>query len=110
MTTVKTFAEHIFEKLENQLVEVLIGESYEELQLDQLTSNYPAVVVGKIIEAFGNVLVLDCSYYEKKQLKSNKILYINDFTIKCLSPIDGNVSIEELLLRSRNTKAIKVNT
>ena len=42
--------------------------------------------------------------------KNNKILYINDFTIKCLSPIDGNVSIEELLLRSRNTKAIKVNT
>lgn len=107
MTTTKTFAEHICENLKNEIIEVLIGESYEELQLDQLNANYPAMIVGRVIDAYGDVLVLDCFYYEKKQLKKDKILYLNGFHIKCLSKIDGNVSIEDLLLRSRNTKSIK---
>jgi hypothetical protein len=102
----KTFAEKINEDLNGKLVEILIGESYEELQLDQMSSNYPAVIVGKVIGAFGNALVLECAYVENRALKFGKKVYLNDFTIQYLSELDGKCSLEDLLLKSKDTKQI----
>jgi len=102
----KTYAEHIAENLKGKLIEIMIGESYEELQLDQLSSNYPAVVVGSVESAMGNVLVLNCVYIENRTLKFGKKIYLNDYSIQYLSELDGKCSLEDLLLRSKDTKQI----
>lgn len=102
----KTFAEKINEDLNGKLVEILIGESYEELQLDQISANYPAVIVGKVIDAIGNVLILDCAYIENRSFKFGKKIYLNDYNITYLSEVDSKCSLEDLLLRSKDTKQI----
>jgi len=102
----KSFAEKVAEDLKDKLVEILIGESYEELQLDQMSSNYPAVIVGKVLEGFGNVLVLDCAYVENRHIRFGKKIYLNDYTIQYLSELDGKCSLEDLLLRAKDTKQI----
>lgn len=103
----KTFAEHILEELKDKLVEIMIGESYEELALDQISNNYPAIIVGKIINAFGNILVLECLYIKGKEIKSGKKIYINDFSIKVLTEVDGFCNLEDLLMRGNDAKLIK---
>lgn len=103
----KTYAEVIFDKLNGKLVEILIGESYEELTLDQISSHYPAVIVGKVVEACGQVLILDCLYVNNRQHSFGKTVYLNDYSIKMLSEIDDKSTIEDLLLRGRDTRAIR---
>lgn len=103
----KTYAEHIAEELNGKLVEILVGESYEELVLDQVSSHYPAVIVGKIVGAFGNMLVLDCLYIDKsKKISHGKKIYLNDYCIKILSEVDDKCVLEDLLLRGNDTRIL----
>lgn len=103
----KTYAEFINETLNDKMVEILIGESYEELTLDQMSSHYPAVIIGKVISACGNALVLDCLFIKNRKHVFGKKLIVNDFAIKMISEVDDKCTLEDLLLRGRDTRAIK---
>lgn len=102
----KTYAEAIYDDLKDKTVEMLIGESYEELSLDQMTSHYPAVIVGKVVNAIGQTLVLDCLYVRNRKAVFGKRVYINDFCIKLISEVDDKCVLEDLLLRGRDTRSI----
>jgi len=102
----KTFAEMIGERLNGKLIEVMIGESYEELQLDQMSSNYPAVIIGRVLEGAGNLLLLDCAYIENRAIRFGKKVYLFDYTIQYISECDGKCNLEDLLFRSKDVKQV----
>ena len=61
-----TFAELIAKTMKDKVVEVYIGDSYEDIKYDDSTTKYPAVLVGKVVTAYAECLVLNCIYVDKK--------------------------------------------
>lgn len=100
----KTFAEFLAEALQDQLVEIYLGDAYEEVSTEQISVSYPAVFCGKIISAYRECLMINTIYVDKnKQVKSGQILFINERAIRALSQIDGDSILEDAFLRSKES-------
>lgn len=100
--TGKTFAEFLSEALKDTLVEIYLGDAYEQVSTEQISTPYPAVFCGKIVSAYKECLVINCAYVDKhKKLKSGKFVFINERAIRGLSAIDGSGSpLQSLFWRS----------
>lgn len=104
----KTFAEFIVEVYKDKLVEIYLGDSYENISTDQVSVSYPAVFCGKVIGAFKECLILDCSYHnlEKKSISFGHFLFINERSIRALSEANENSNMQGMFLRSSDIKSI----
>lgn len=103
----KFMAEFIASVLENKIVEIYLGNSYEELNFDQFKQDYPSVLVGKVVSAYGNCLVLETVYINGSNKESiGKLLFINDISIHAVSEVVGDSSLEDVMFRSRETKKL----
>lgn len=103
----KTFAEFLAVALEDKLIEIYLGDSYEEVTTDQISSSYPAVFCGKIVSAYRECLIINCVYVNKaKQMSDGSIIFVNERAIRALKVIDGLGILEEMFTRSK--ESIKV--
>lgn len=107
----KTFAEFLSELFTGKYVEIYLGDSYEEVSTEQISTNYPAVFCGKVITAFKECLVLNSVYVDKQsnKMKLGNMLFVNERAIRGLTEIDGQGIMEDMFLRSKETKIIKDN-
>lgn len=107
----KTFAEFLAELFKDTLVEIYLGDSYEEVSMEQISVNYPAVFCGKIIAAYKECLVISAAYIDKKskKLKLGNLMFISERAIRALSPVDGTGILEDMFLRSKECLDIKKN-
>lgn len=104
----KTFAEFIAELFNNRFIEVYVGDSYEEVSTEQVSTSYPAVFCGKVIGAYKECIILNAAHIDKsKKLKLGNILFINERAVRGLTEIDGEGIFEEMLLRSKESLDIK---
>lgn len=105
----KTFAEFIVQMFEGKYVEIYLGDSYEEVSLEQTSTSYPAVFCGKVIAAFKECLILNSAHVDKvsKKMKLGNMILINERAIRGLTEIDGNGTMEDLFLRSRESLIVK---
>jgi formate/nitrite transporter FocA (FNT family) len=104
----KTFAEFIAELFNERFVEIYVGDSYEEVSTEQISTNYPAVFCGKVIGAYREALILSAAYIgQDKKLQLGNILFVNERSIRGMTEIDGNGIFEEMFLRSRESLAVK---
>jgi hypothetical protein len=103
----KTFAELIAYIFKDKLIEIYLGDSYEEVRTEQISTNYPSVFCGKVLGAFKECLIINCMYESDKKMKPGNILFINERSIRALTEVDNNGVIEDLFVRSRETPAIK---
>lgn len=112
----KTFAEFLGEVFKDQFVEVYLGDSYEEVSVEQISVSYPAVYCGKVIGAYRECLILNCGYAERsrgpakktgRDFKLGQIIFINERAIRVLSPVDETHVIEDSIIRSRESISIK---
>lgn len=105
----KTFAEFIAHMFENKYIEIYLGDSYEEVSLEQTSTSYPAVFCGKVISAFKECLILNSAHVDKinNKMKLGNIVFINERAIRGLTEIDGSGTMEDLFLRSRESLDIK---
>lgn len=105
----KTFAEFIAEVFKDKYVEIYLGDTYEDISTEQISTSYPAVFCGKVISAFKECLVLDSFYADKinKKLKSGNIVFISERAIKALTQIDGEGIMEDMFLRSKESLLVK---
>lgn len=104
----KTFAEFIAELFKDKFIEIYLGDAYETISTEQVSSAYPAVFCGKVVGAFKECLVLNSIYVDKsKKAKLGNILFINERALRGLTEVDENGSIEEMFLRSRECATIK---
>ncbi|CAB4197096.1 hypothetical protein UFOVP1290_616 [uncultured Caudovirales phage] len=105
----KTFAEFIAELFADKYIELYLGDSYEEVSVEQISTAYPAVFCGKVIGAFKECLIINCIYVDKidKKMRSGHIAFINERAIRGLGEINGNGIMEDMFLRSRESLIIK---
>lgn len=106
----KTFAEFLATALKDQYIEIYLGDSYEEVSTEQISTSYPAVFCGKVVTAYKECLVLNCAYVnENKKLQSGNLLFINERAIRALDIIDGNGVLQDMFWRSsESTNMIKM--
>lgn len=103
--TGKSFAEFIATVFKDKLVEIYVGDSYEEIKFEQTSNKYPAVFCGKIIGAYRECLIIDCAYVDQKtkHLKFGNMLFLSERAIRGLNEVDGNGTLEEMFIRSKST-------
>src|ERR1700722_6370043 len=82
-----TFAELIAKVWSGQLVEIYMGDAYEDLKSDDSTTRVAAVVIGRVITAYAECIVLDCAYIDQKtkQAKLGNIICLNERGIRTIS-------------------------
>jgi hypothetical protein len=104
----KTFAEFLVEVFKDKFVEIYVGDSFEDLSTEQVSTPYPAVFCGKVVAAYRECIVISCVFVNKgRHLQLGNLLFINERAIRALNEIDGNGIMDEMMLRSKDSIGIK---
>lgn len=106
---VKTLAEFVATIFKDKFIEIYLGDSYEEVSLEQTSTSYPAVFCGKVIGAYRECLVISSVYVSEasKAPKMGNLMFISERAIRALNEIDGNGIMEDMFLRSKESLNIK---
>lgn len=103
----KTFAEFLVEVFKDKFVEIYLGDEYESVSVEQISTPYPAVFCGKVVAAYKECLVISCVYVnEQKKMQTGNLLFINERAIRALDEIDGNGVLQDLFWRSADSKSL----
>lgn len=104
----KTLAEFIATIFKDKFIEIYLGDSYEEVSMEQTSQAYPAVFCGKVVAAYKECLVLNSVYVnEKRELTLGNLVFVSERAIRGLNEIDGKGTMEEMFLRSSESIEIK---
>lgn len=104
----KTFAEFIADMFQGKFLEVYVGDAYEDVSTEQVSTTYPAVFCGKVIAAYRECLIVNCAFAnQSRHLQLGNIVFINERAIRALNEVDGNGVMEDMMLRSKETLDIK---
>ncbi len=104
----KTFAEFIVSLFKDKFIEIYLGDSYEEVSVEQISTAYPAVFVGKVVGAFKECLVINAAYISKdKKLRLGNLMFISERAIRALNEVDENGIIGDMFLRSKESLDVK---
>lgn len=104
----KTFAEFIVEVFRDKFVEIYVGDAYEDISMEQVSTSYPAVFCGKVIGAYRECLIISSAFVgQNNKLQLGNMMFISERAIRALNQIDGNGTIEEMMLRSKESLDIK---
>lgn len=106
----KTIAEFIATLFNGKFIEIYLGDSYEEVSTEQVSTSYPAVFCGKVVAAYKECLIINSVYIDKtKKMKLGNLMFISERAIRGLNEIDGNGIIGDMFLRSQESLDIKNN-
>lgn len=108
--TGKTFAEFLVELFKDKFIEVYVGDAYEDVSTEQISTTYPAVFCGKVVAAYRECLILNCAYASSHtggHIQMGNMVFVNERAIRALNEIDGKGTIEDMMLRSKESLAIK---
>lgn len=105
----KTFAEFIAELFKDRIIEIYMGDSFEEVSVEQISTSYPAVFCGKVIGAYRECLIIN-SYYtshtkDGKVTNPGNVVFLNERGIRGLTEIDGQGTINDLFVKSGRESA-----
>lgn len=105
----KTFAEFIVTVFKGKFIEIYLGDAYEDVSTEQISTSYPAVFCGQVVAAYRECLILNSIFTNpaSKQLQLGNMVFISERAIRGLNEIDGNGIIEDMFLRSRESLDIK---
>ena len=104
----KTFAEFIVEVFRDQFIEIYVGDSYEDVSTEQVSTTYPAVFCGKVVGAYRECLIISSAFVaQNNKLQLGNLMFISERAIRALNQIDGNGTIEDMMLRSKESLDIK---
>jgi hypothetical protein len=107
---VKTsFAELIAKIWTGKLLEIYVGDTYEDIKYDDSTQKYAAVVIGKVIAAYGECLVLNCAYVEQgsKKICFGNLITLNERSVRFITEVDGNGILKDCFLSTRDSRIVK---
>lgn len=104
----KTFAEFLAVIFKDRLIEVYLGDAYEDISTEQISTTYPAVFVGKVVGAYRECLILNCAFVNKgRHLQLGNMMFVNERAIRALNEVDGNGTLEDMMLRSKESLDIR---
>jgi hypothetical protein len=104
----KTFAEFLATIFYDKFLEIYVGDTYEDVSTEQVSTSYPSVFCGKVVAAYRECLVLNCTFVgQNKHLQLGNMIFINERAIRALTEVDGNGTISDMMLLSKETLDIK---
>jgi hypothetical protein len=104
LDTRQTFAEFIAAIFKDKFIEIYLGDSYEEVSTEQVSTAYPAVFCGKVVAAYKECLVVSSVYVDVgNKLQLGNMLFISERAIRALNEIDGKGIMEDMFLRSKES-------
>jgi hypothetical protein len=104
----KTFAEFIAELFNNEFLEIYVGDTYEQISVEQISVEYPAVFCGKVVGAYKECLIISAAYIDdNKKMKLGNLMFINERAIRSLSPLENNSPLEDMFLRGKEAILVK---
>ena|ERR1035437_4971134 len=104
----KTFAEFIVEIFKDKFIEIYVGDAYEDVSTEQISTAYPAVFCGKVVGAYRECLIINCAYVgQNRHLQLGNMMFISERAIRALNEIDGNGTMEDMMLRSKESLDLK---
>ncbi len=106
---VKTFAEFIAEVFKDKFIEIYLGDSYESVTTEQISTPYAAVFCGKVVAAYKECLIINSAYVSpvSKKIEIGNIIFISERSIRGLTEIDGGGQMDDVFLRSHDAIYIK---
>jgi len=94
--------------LKGKLLEISIGDDYEELVMSDHVKKVNGVIYGFLKDIVDDFIILDCFYINKQnEIKSGNIIYINTWAIKAFTEVNSSGSLNDVLLGSGHTRKIK---
>jgi hypothetical protein len=104
-----SLAEIVFAAYQGKIIEVYVGDTYEDIKYEDSNKCYPAVVIGKVVAAFKECLVLNCAFIDQssKKPRFGNIIFLNERSIRFITEVDSNGLLREVFLNSRDAKIIK---
>lgn len=105
-----SFAEIVAKIYKDKLVEIYVGDTYESLSTDQVSEDYPSVYCGIVEAAYGNALVVNCSYLDDQNHATfGHYVMIHGFSIVLVKEVMGKEgkTMEDLMDRSSVTRFVK---
>jgi len=104
----KTFAEFLAEIFKDKFIEVYVGDAYEDVSTEQISTTYPAVFCGKVVAAYRECLILNCAFVgNNRHLQMGNMMFVNERAIRALNEVDGRGTLEDMMLRSKETLDIR---
>lgn len=96
----KTYVESLVDFLKDKLVELYVGDQYEQVAYSDNTQNVSSVLVGKIVGGEGDCLIFDSLYRDKidKKQKHGNIVYINGYNIRAACELNGSGSFRDSIV------------
>jgi len=95
-------------KLKGELVEVSVGDDYEDIVLSDTTKKVNGVIFGVLEDIVDDFMILNSLYVNKDgEIKTGNIVYINIFQIKIFTKIKSQGSLNDVLLSSAHSRRIK---
>lgn len=94
--------------LKNELLEVSVGDEYEELLTSDTVKKINGVIYGVLLNIIDDLMVLDCYYLNKNnQLVSGNIVYINTWAVKMFTKANSEGSLKDVMLSAAHTRKMK---
>lgn len=95
--------------LKGKLLEVSIGDEYEELVMADHVKKVNGVIYGVLQDITGDFFVLNCYHITKEgQLSDGNIVYLNSWNIKAFTEVNSHGCLNDVFLSSSHTHKMKV--
>ena len=107
-----SMAEFIFSTLKGKFVEIYVGDTYETVDVEQISMATPAIFFGKVLGAFRECLIIDAVYMGKDSKPHlGNMIFINERAIMAITEASDmpNGSMGDLFLRSKDIPNIKTS-
>lgn len=104
-----SFSEFLYEMYKDKFVEIYLGDEYERLNIDQISTSYPAIICGKVLGAFDKCFIINSIYIDQKSKVTTlgNIICINDDHIKMISEINEEGILRDCFIKSKDRLNIK---
>lgn len=103
----KTFAEFLAELFKDKFVEIYLGDAYETISTEQISTDYAAVFCGKVIAAYKECLIISAAYIDINQkMRLGKLVFISERAIRALSPVGEAGIMQDLFMKSNEVASL----
>ena len=102
---VTTYSEAIAAALKGRLVEIYLGDTYEQVAYADNSKNTSAVLIGRIVSAEGDCIVLDSLYkdHHDKKIKHGNVIYVNGNMVSAVCEVNGSGTLKDAISSSDST-------
>lgn len=103
----KTFAEFLAELFKDKFVEIYLGDAYETISTEQISTDYAAVFCGKVVGAYKECLIISAAYIDINQkMRLGKLVFISERAIRALSPVGEAGIMQDLFMKSNEVASL----